>query len=72
MKLTREDFQLYDASYYDDWTQVWIQERIFKRKYWLFGPKLSTPDFELILDGDEPLQFNSKEEAEEYITKQIN
>lgn len=71
MKFKREDFKLYDASYNDDWTQVWIKRRKFKRKFILLGDEIPTPDFELVLDGIEPLEFSSIDEAEQYIKEQI-
>ena len=67
MKLTRQDFQLYDASYHDDWTQVWIKKRHFKKKYWLFGELVPTNEFNFIISYVEPLEFDSKETAEKYI-----
>lgn len=69
--MTREDFQLYDASYHDDWTRIWIQQQKYRKKYWFFGELI--PDYmALLMFGNEPLEFDSVTEAEEYIQKLIN
>lgn len=71
MKLTKEDFKTYDASYNEDQTEIWIYKRIFKRKYVLFGEWLRTEEFQLIIDGDSPLTFPNLEEAEKFINSQL-
>lgn len=72
MKLTREDFKMYDASMEDNWSDVWIQKRIFKRKYVLFGQSIQTDEFKLIIDGDSPLSFPNIDEAEKFIKLEID
>lgn len=73
MKLTRrENYRPYDASYHDDWTEVWIQYDVYKRKYWLFGDWVKDEETSIVLgpsesDGRYPIEFKSFVEAEEYI-----
>jgi len=73
MKLTRnENYRPYDASYHDDWSEVWIQYDIYKRKYWLFGEWVKEEESHIMLgpmmsDGCYPIEFESIEEAEKYI-----
>lgn len=77
MKLTRiENYRPYDASYHDDWSQVWIQYDVYKRKFWLFGPWVREEETEIVLgpyesDGRYPVEFKTVEEAEEYIQNLI-
>lgn len=76
MNLTRDDFKLFDASYNHDWNEIWIEKRIFKKRFILFGKPYPTNKFEIILDGnnsseDSPVAFSNFQEAEDYIQKLI-
>lgn len=68
MKMTIEDFRPYKI----DASTIWIEKRIFKRKYIFFGEFVPTDEFDILVSGDGlsesyPVSFSTIVDVNEFV-----
>lgn len=68
MKLTKEDFRPFSASC----NEIWIEKRIFKRKYSFFGEYIPTNKFGVLVSGEtraesSPINFLTIDDMDSFI-----